>query len=433
MNIAQELRLKLATLFPDPASIRPIAHDAGLNLGDIDFRGGANQVWFNVLEYASARGRSRALLDVLMEMEPTLGAPAETFLATEAEGKLVTDLPSSYSAEGQVAIAVAGLGAVEQVLGSDEVGAAFRASKEELDGVVARIDLLKTYKSIHDLLQRFQFPVVDFQRLKRAARAVDEPEKRQIVREFLISLGPLHKVVKDHVNQLPEGDLRDQELSWVDALKASLGRLDQGIRDRAPQAIIVALNEIRTPLKFVPARINEHIFRTAKNLPLNGLVETLGRTAAVLPENHASAGTITAARDAVLVLTTLVLSRVVEHKLWQDFDGKLADLTDAVESNDPDRIWIFAALWLDLKPRLKVLAELDPNGNWQPSVDGYAGQIDEILPSKDAELELDSAFRDFRDEALSHFVDVDIALKNECGSMVKISQPLHAILGKLEP
>ena len=56
MKAHRDLRTLLCELYPHEDQARKIAHDAGLDVGKIDFTGGAELIWFRVLEEAQKHG-----------------------------------------------------------------------------------------------------------------------------------------------------------------------------------------------------------------------------------------------------------------------------------------------------------------------------------------------------------------------------------------
>ena len=70
---ARALRATLVRLYPDARNARRVARDAGLDVGRIDFAGGAADVWFYVIGEAEKARRVDALLAVVRDEYPRAG------------------------------------------------------------------------------------------------------------------------------------------------------------------------------------------------------------------------------------------------------------------------------------------------------------------------------------------------------------------------
>ncbi|WJI42617.1 hypothetical protein NL532_18210 [Mesorhizobium sp. C120A] len=83
--------------------------------------------------------------------------------------------------------------------------------------------------------------------------------------------------------------------------------------------------------------------------------------------------------------------------------------------------------------KVQVLADLDPNGKWRTTLAGYSTDVNDELARETVDPAFILAFEAYRDEAQQRFVQVDLALKTECASIVRVSTPLHRIIEELGP
>ncbi len=63
----------------------------------------------------------------------------------------------------------------------------------------------------------------------------------------------------------------------------------------------------------------------------------------------------------------------------------------------------------------------------------YSTDVNDQLSRETVDTAFILAFEAYRDEAQQRFVQVDLALKTECASIVRVSTPLHKIIEELGP
>jgi hypothetical protein len=410
-----------------------VTKDAGIIAGAINLQGAALTVWFNILDYALNNKLSKPLMEKVVAGNPQCAALCAAYLEDLAKGERPTpDLPG-VTTDDRVNTAVAGLDAVN--LQPKDIQAAL-ATGDGLTAVTSQIDVLATYKNLHDGLQSFQYGIGSFQSLMIAGRDMGaDLNQVRVLRKFLNQLRLFCASAGDKVTVLPAGPaLRDIEQSWLDDLGQAATKL-QGAIPNTPADAYDALLDVRTVLRVVPSRLNQQIFVTAKNLPFGMLATGLETIAGKLPADEPSVPSINAAHDAIKVLSSTIYARVVEHKLWQDVDNKLTSLTDMIEplegggAADKSLPFQFSPLWRNLEMKVQVLADLDPRGAWRSTLAGYSTDVNDQLSRETVDTAFILAFEAYRDEAQQRFVQVDLALKTECASIVRVSTPLHKIIG----
>lgn len=432
-----DLRLQLADLYPLPPDWLKVTKQAGIIAGAVNLQGAALTVWFNILDYALTNKLSQSLMNIVVAENPQCAVSFAAYLEELAKGEKPTSELPGLTTDDRVNTALAGFNAVTQQ--PRDVQAALAAG-DGLTTVTNQIDILKTYKNLHDGLQSFQYGIVSFQALLIAARdmGVDLEQARVLLRflkalkDFCLKIGPI-------IEDLPAGPaFRDIEQAWLDDLVSAAEKLQVAINGKSPDAYDALFN-VRTVLRVVPSRLNQQIFVTAKKLPFGLLATGLDTIAGKLPSEEPSMPLIKAAHDAIMVLSSTIYARVVEHKLWQEVDSKLADLTDMIEpmegggAADKSLPFQFSPVWRNLEMKVKVLTDLDPTGKWRTNVADYSSNVNDQLSREAVDTAFILAFEAYRDEAQQRFVQVDLALKAECASIVRVSMPLHRIIEDLGP
>ncbi|ESZ44833.1 hypothetical protein X730_25445 [Mesorhizobium sp. L103C565B0] len=414
-----------------------VTKDAGILAGAINLQGSALTVWFGILDYALANRLSKPLMDKIAEQNPQCAAICKAYLEELAAGEKPTPELPGLTTDDRVNTAVAGFDAVN--LQTKDIQAALAAG-DELTTVTSQIDVLRAYKDLHDGLQSFQYGIGSLQSLMIASRDMgSDLNQVRVLRKFLNRLRLFCASASEKVALLPAGPtLRDMEQSWLDELVQAAAKLQSAIPDTSGDAYD-ALLEVYDVLRVWPSRLNQQIFVTAKKLPFGLLAAGLDTIAGKLPTNDPSVPLIRAAYDAIQVLSSTIYARVVEHKLWQDVDNKLVSLTDMIEpvegapdaAADKSLPFQFSPLWRILEVKVKVLADLDPNGQWRGMLAGYSTDVNDQLSRETVDTAFILAFEAYRDEAQQRFVQVDLALKTECASIVRVSTPLHRIIEDL--
>nr|WP_298101443.1 hypothetical protein [uncultured Shinella sp.] len=431
------MRLKLAELYPLPGDWLKIARDATLVAGAINLQGAALTVWFNILDYAFANGLTQMLRNAIEAEYPSCADLWLAYMEELEKGERPNPELPGASTDDRVNTARSGFDEVNKQ--SRDIQAEL-GSRSELETVTALIDTLATYKNLHDSLQSFQYGIGSFKTLILAARLMDtDLEQVRVLRKFLKELKLFCIQIGQHVAALPQGPtLRDIEQVWLDDLDAAAGKLQVAIDAKSSDAYD-ALYEVQRILRVIPSRLNQQIFVTAKTLPFATLANGLSAIAKKLADNASAVTVIDAARDSILVLSSTIHARVIEHKLWQEVDHKLADLTDMIEPADGKSgpaanavPFQFSPLWRNLALKVQTLSDLDAGSPWRAMLATYATGVNDQLTREVVDSAFILAFEAYRDEAQQRFVLVDLALKNECDSLTRISEPLHKILEELE-
>jgi hypothetical protein len=182
----------------------------------------------------------------------------------------------------------------------------------------------------------------------------------------------------------------------------------------------------------VVTHMDRRIFETAATMPLPELSKSLLDIAAAQPPDNPARSNITQAGTAISELTSLLLHRVMGHKLWQEADNTIDELSELVESTGaaiaPDVVWT----WRSLKSQMVALQRRVPPEHWPTNMEKRQGEMEDRLATERADDELVLAVEAFREEALQQFFLVDTELKQNCTSLQNISNPLNRILKELD-
>lgn len=432
-----ELRLKLAELYPLPDDWLRVTSDATLIAGAISLQGPALTVWFNILDYALTNKLTEKLMAAVLANNPQCATLCADYVAELAKGERPTPELPGTTTDDRVNTARGGFDAVSRQ--SRDLQAEL-ATGNGLETATTLIDTLATYKNLHDALQSFEYGISSFQVLVSAAGQMDtDVEQVRVLQKFLGQLRFVCQQVGQFVAALPQGPtLRDIEQAWIDRLVAAAEDLRAAIGTHS-DAVYDAIYDVRSVLRGIPSRLDQQIFVTARSLPFGMLANGLNAIAGKLPTDDPAVAPIKDARDSIMVLASTINARVLEHQKWQEIDRILADLAELIESVDgatpakANVVLQFSRRWRNLTSKVKILSDLDPGSQWTVEIANYGARLNDQLTRETIDSTFILAFEAYRDEAQQRFVQVDLALKRECTSLVRVSEPLHRILEDLQP
>ena len=322
-----------------------------------------------------------------------------------------------------VAQLLSGLAAVRASLDNQAVKDAVNGSRVTLETIVATVDSLDVYKNLHECLHQLQ--AKQFHSLRSAAKTMpDKREQARELKEYRQQLRIACLFARGAVEKLPDVPIvRQTELLWIGELELAGDRFHEAIENRNAKAAQSALKDIRIVMRGTPPRLNDLIFSIATLLPLDALAQALGK----IVETGGGAASEAGLHSLQLIIPA-IRARVVDHKGWQAADIRISDLDQLIDHQPRDLFEEFADDWMELKGRVRALTALDPDAPWAKHIDTYAADVDHCLFKEVADEDLTDAFASFRGDAQYRFLLVDSKLKSDCGSLVKISTPLHEIL-----
>lgn len=302
-------------------------------------------------------------------------------------------------------------------------------SQGVLTELTAKIDLLHTYKALHDALHtaKMQFRSLDTASRQMAKDPMAAGDFSQAVMGMETLITSMAAIVQDFPAQPPAA--RQDELDWLTPFTTAIGiartAADNGEHISARQSV----QEIRTILTRQPSRIDSRLSRTADEIDLTKLKEVFA-AAATVPELAADAPHFEKGRDATEQLLRQVKAQINQHANWQAIDRSLAGADEIMRSFTPDEPWDFDALWKGLKEGVNTLIAVEPQSEWAKKIATVIGRVDSTRSASDwPKLPVD--FTRFRQEATVQFFVVDTKLKVLSSEVNAIGAPLRSLLEKL--
>ena len=302
-------------------------------------------------------------------------------------------------------------------------------SKGVLTELSAKIDLLRTYKALHDTLHNAK---LYFRSMDAASRQmVGDPKAIHDFRMAVTNMETLATSMTAIVLEFPSepSRLRQDEQDWLERFNAALaiarGAADSGEHIAARQGA----QGVRTLLMTEPSRIDGRLSRTADEIDLAMLKELFAAAAAV-PELVGDAPAFEHGKDAAQQLLFQVKDQINQHAQWQAIDRKLAGAEDIMRMLKSDELWDFDALWKGLKDDVSLRIAFEPEARWAKKIMTMIAKVDATRAASDW-LMLKDDFDCFRQETTAQFFVVDIKLKTLSTQVNIIGAPLRTLLEKL--
>lgn len=325
----------------------------------------------------------------------------------------------------QVAVVVTGLESLRARLGEPEVRDAVAASRDQWEQIGSRVDHLDRYKRLHDGLHMIQ---VSYYRqvVDAVKRFKTDPTVADTLDEYSDGLQTLSAQARATATSFPADDSgqRDEEVRWVNVLDAEVVANLKLARKTAdvPRARMAAIR-LKTLLTMESARVNHALTEVARQLPLNRLIETLGKLAGPAPEDQPL-------RDGLAGLRQLyprLVGQIAGHTQWQRVENELWQAEDGLDRDGPDGREEFTVLWPAIRGDVQALIDLDRAAEWAGELTGRAADVEAALAAPAGPRE---AFRRYRRQAMLRFFQVDLSLRDLCGAITAIGTPITALLNE---
>ena len=339
-------------------------------------------------------------------------------------------LTAPAPAAEQVAAVVGGLNSLRARLAADpHVRARVIASRGQLEQIGDRIHRLDLYKRLHDGLHMIQ---VSYYRqvVDAARRFLTDATAADTLDEYLSGLSTLAAQARATAGTFPTDDpgLRDQELRWVNALDAEvIANLRLALKTRDAVPARRAVLRLKTLLTLESARINHALTEVARQLPLKELIDALGRVADSVRGGDPADQPLTDGVAGLKQLYPRLIGHIAVHTQWQRAENELWLADDCLDRATPEGQEEFALFWPAVRDNVGALIELDRDADWAKDLGQRAADLDAALAGPDAPRHREG-FRRYRRQAMLRFFQVDLNLRELCGAIGAIGEPVTALL-----
>jgi Effector-associated domain 10 len=316
-----------------------------------------------------------------------------------------------------------GLNTLAQIADIPKIRDATIVFRTDFKAACEQIQILWSYKALHDLLHRVEF---------ECYKGILNEEKR--FPNDLTSLETLEEyglVLQSIVNQLDEivnqKILVTQEILWIRELEQAHSEFNRALSKKDSQIIRRSIHLLQRILIIHPSRINTHLNAAAQTLRIPSLIHAMREIFQHLNSSDLSLDQISQFQQGVEALDNLqvrLMSLVMVHDSWQIIDLDLRQLEVNLDLRTDELI----AAWPYLKHRIDLVCDCNAD-DWSIGFYKDSQNLEVAITTfvRDSS-NVKRYFRLYRRRAGERFYQIDTALKRLCDELQTICEPIAAVL-----
>jgi hypothetical protein len=343
-------------------------------------------------------------------------------LVSEAEFQKAHELELLESAQ-------TGLSSLHALRNNGKVRDRLIAAEVDLKRISSDLALLVSYKSLHDALHEAQLRIYP-QLGEEIGRFPDDPESVSALSQHIEELAVTAESADDAVKNFPSSVLRPPEEKLAGSHAAIVAAFRAAVAATDPKAARDALRSLRQLLRFQPQRLNNLLVQTARQIPVDKLVDAMRFAADTLKADDVERQKLTAAASALEALLADVHARVAEHEAWQVVDTNFWLTEDALQRNDEIAAEELSALWPMLKQQIDAICNA-AEGEWINDLRRHAQDFSDACPipaKPPVDPRARRAFQRYVHGSRLRFFRVDKDLKSRCLIVSELSTPLKELI-----
>lgn len=287
-----------------------------------------------------------------------------------------------------------------------------------------QIDLLSTYKALHDLLHDLEFKCYRPMLIGTAAfphndlfRVSLELHESDLL-EIIMSLG-----------ELADGpDFPTTERAMINQISQAAAVVREAIEQSSKDLLDRAIFLFERVLNVHPTRINERLKAAARGLPLDSLIGAMSTVRARLDLSRHEAAHVGQIGEGVTALRRIrdnLVRLIDEHDIWQMYDPELRQF----EADPEQHIQQLAWLWQDLKPAVDGLCT-NRSDRWTQDLRQASSRLERAIMARVAGT-IAGPFHNFHSRYSLCFFRADKELKDQCFKLRLVDGPLQSVIGML--
>lgn len=314
-----------------------------------------------------------------------------------------------------------GLEALTELLKENEVRGAVAAFSFHFKEASRQIEILSSYKDLHDLLHTLQQkcyePIVE--------EASQLPDNKKSWENLLIHESRLQGYLDDLGELAGRMSLKDEASDILDELSAAAEILSQAVASSDTQKLAKAIWEIDQVLAFRPTVIDAQLNATAKALNLSGLAASMRTVCSKLRELNVRPEQVHELETGVAALERLAesLTTLVDHHgRWQRVEQELRRIAGNLASSLEE----LKSSWPRLKRRIEPLYA-SSDERWALLLKANGENLERCLAEQEANS-IECQFKMYRGRADQRFFTIDKNLKEQCRELSNTSKPLDMVM-----
>lgn len=332
--------------------------------------------------------------------------------------------PAQFTDLGAPAMTNA-LTALVDLMRSPAVFAAVSQCKTNLEQAQAQVGALAELKDMHDLLHRLQFDCYNIilYNAKSFPAVESAYETISAHRDILTTL------VNGILRAVEKPSFANEDMSWLDLLRKSADFVSHAVDNMDAGALTKAIGLLKRILAQQPSRINTRLNDKAQTLRMGDLVRDLNTVRAKLVKvpdaDAAKVAQFNAGVDSLASLEASLKAIVNDHNKWQAVEDDLRLFDADVDQGVAD----WQSFWPDVRGKVHALC-ID-GATWANDLRTAGAKVDQAIAGN-AEMQIRTSFRAFRNKASARFYEVDTNLKEMCNQLRTLGEPLNNVLGAMK-
>ncbi len=299
--------------------------------------------------------------------------------------------------------------------------------KIEFAAISEQLEILATYKDLHDLLHNLEFQC--YQGILREARHFPEDFTSMSILE---SYGQnLQDIIADIESIIAQKNTASAGVTWHQDLTQALNLLQNAIEQEDKRMLQKAIWFINRIIASEPMQINNYLVSTSRVLRLPSLVKAMSSILNKIIDSQLDSSKINKFKDSVTSLSKLdrtLKSFVSSHDSWQRIDVELRRI-ETVTANTSD-LFELEMSWSDLKEEVARQYQ-DCQESWAVALQKAAERLDLEISTPNS-LKVKQCFNYYRNLASQRFNKVDRELRNFCGNLREVGKTLDYLLEMME-
>ena len=302
---------------------------------------------------------------------------------------------------------------------ADPVRLGLLPKRPGLENIMQSIVTLLAYKTLHDYLLLLLFRLSSNEALLAETSPDVEPNLELVARqiEAFVKEAPATLALLDPAVTGPIKLIEDLA-PFANAVRASAAQPDE-----AAGAIDSVQRVVRQKLWW----LNGEIFRTVRQVTQETFKPLTSDFPTVIEDRREFPELVQVVRD----LAATVLARALKHKLWQEAESQVSIVGSYFDvPAEPEQM---IKDWLWLRTRVGWLAQLEAAQQLSEEAKEHIAEIDnEIFKQQQFDDDARMHFNAYRKWFARPFKSIDDALREDCGSLRKMDDPLNDILKELQ-
>lgn len=287
-------------------------------------------------------------------------------------------------------------------------------------GARLQIELLGTYKELHDTLQDLEPPFLTIDRNRQ--RLASDPVVWEELAEPAVDL----QSIIQKVLALLQTPLIQSEATWPEQqLTASIQDLELAFEAMDLRKLEQGMARVRRVLTREKSRIDTHIVACVRDLQFQVLTEALQRIHdAIVTTSPGATGArhLASLSEDVRVIGQRLTTLVQEHHRWQEVDNEMRRVGESLSANVSELELIWPDLTLVLMPLVAERHE-----EWASDLTRLLKEIQALLDANDA-VRARRLYANFRRKANRRFCDVDDEMLHMCRNLRQIGESLNLLM-----